>query len=149
VQGGEKYKNGFIIYGLGNFFIPYNQFIEGRLIYPEFSSVELALEWDPLTNIATCHWFRYVNVGDEHSLIRYESETFEKSERLKQYSPFAGMNDEVYLDYFRKNRRKRMLIPIFKDYRNRGINSLYTYLLKIRVRNARLLAGLNLINWQN
>ena len=44
VQGGEKYKDGFIVYGLGNFFIPDNFFINGNLTYPDFAKTELVLE---------------------------------------------------------------------------------------------------------
>lgn len=149
VQGGEKYRDGYIIYGLGNFYIPQNHFVGGRLTYPEFASTELALEWNPETNEATCHWFRYEQSGSDPALIYEGSEKFEESERLKEFSPFAGMNDEDYLRYFRKNRRKRHLIPVFRDYRHRRLNRIYTVLLKNRARFARMLARLRIIKWQN
>lgn len=36
VQGGEKYKDGYIVYGLGNFFLPHNFFQMGK--FPTQSS---------------------------------------------------------------------------------------------------------------
>ncbi len=49
VQGGEKYKDGYIVYGLGNFFLPYNTFAGSYLTFPDFARTELALEWDVTT----------------------------------------------------------------------------------------------------
>lgn len=149
VQGGEKYRDGYIVYGLGNFYIPQNHFVGGRLTYPEFASTELALEWNPETNKATCHWFRYEQYGSDPALIYEGSEKFEESDRLKEFSPFAGMSDEDYLRYFIRNRRKRHLIPVFRDYRQKRLNRIYTMFLKSRARIARTLARLRIIKWQN
>ncbi len=149
VQGGEKYKNGYIVYGLGNFFLPYNTFAGSYLTFPDFARVELAFEWDVTTNLATCHWFEYKNDGDSHKLIHILSEKFEESTMLSEYSPYVKMGDSEYYDYFRKHRRKKFLIPVFKDYEERTLNSLYTVWLKLRARFARKMAKLRIINWQN
>jgi hypothetical protein len=68
VQGGEKYRNGYIVYGLGNFFMPHHLFVNGKLAYPVFASVQLALEWDPATARAVCHWVKYEYDGGKHSM---------------------------------------------------------------------------------
>jgi len=149
VQGGEKYKNGYIVYGLGNFFLPHNHFINGKLVYPEFSSLELALEWSPLTNSAICHWFKYIVGGNSHGLEYLSSENFENSDTLAKLSPYRNTDDSTYLKFFRESRRKKILVPVYRDYRNGKINSLFTRFLKIRARFARLMARLNIINWQN
>jgi hypothetical protein len=149
VQGGEKYKDRYIIYGLGNFFMPHNIFAGGKINYPDFTRTELAFEWDPDQNIAVCHWFEYQNSGSGHNLLYLSSEKFEDSVILKQYSPFQGMTDKEYYNYFKANRRKRFLIPIYKDYNSKIQNVLYTIYLKNRARFANMLARLNLINWQN
>jgi poly-gamma-glutamate synthesis protein (capsule biosynthesis protein) len=148
VQGGEKYKNGYIVYGLGNFFIPHNVFAGGKIKYPEFAKTELALEWDVNTKTATCHWFEYQHEGDSHSIKYNGSERFEESERLKSFSPFAGMDHQGYVTYFRKHRRKKFLIPVYKDYKSTGVNRFYTWLLKKRAKTARFLAQKNIIGWQ-
>jgi hypothetical protein len=149
IQGGEKYKDGFIVYGLGNFFMPHNQFIKGRLVYPEIASDELALEWDPSKNEATCHWLRYDNSTGEHELLHLGSERFEDSETLKKYSQYHVMRASDYNEYFRKNRRKKFLIPVYKDYHANTLNFIYTQFLKMRARVAYLLARMNVIKWQS
>jgi hypothetical protein len=149
VQGGEKYKDRYIIYGLGNFFMPHNLFAGGRIKYPDFTRTELAFEWDPVRNIAVCHWFEYQNSASGHDLMYLKSERFEDSVILKQYSPYQGMTDSDYFAYFKANRRKRFLIPIYHDHTRRIQNGLYTVYLKNRARFANILARLNLINWQN
>jgi hypothetical protein len=149
IQGGEKYKHGYIIYGLGNFFLPHNKFINGKLVYPKFSNIELVLEWDIFSNEIICHWFRYENLENDHSVLHLASELFENSELLAKYSPFTGMNIKEYIKLFRKERRKKILIPIYKDYRKVRLNSAYTSLLKIRANTARILAKFNIIKWQH
>lgn len=149
VQGGEKYKNGYIVYGLGNFFMPENVFISGKLVYPEFAKIQLTLEWDPQTNEAICHWFKYQINGFGHDLIYLGSEKFEESEKLKYYSPFQRLSAGEYLTYFKKHRRKRLLIPVYSDYKRKYSNMIFTHVLKNRARIAHFLARLNIIRWEN
>jgi len=149
VQGGEKYKDGFIVYGLGNFFLPQNVFINGKLIYPDFTAVELAFEWVPETRVATCHWFEYQYSETGHILLHCKSERFEDSEKLKQYSPYQGMTDGEYLEYFKAHRRKRFMIPVYTDHDKKFQNRLFTLFLKNRARFAHLLARMRIIKWQN
>ncbi|MBK8547872.1 MAG: CapA family protein [Saprospiraceae bacterium] len=66
VQGGEKYKDGYIVYGLGNFYLPNGVFAGGKLHFPDFAKVQLAFEYDVKSNEASCHWFRY---NDDHSCL--------------------------------------------------------------------------------
>jgi len=148
VQGGEKYNNGFIVYGLGNFFIPYKTFAGSYLTFPDFARLQLAFEFNVETNTGTCHWFEYQNEGECHTMKHLASERFEESVILKRFSPYSGMSDSEYYHYFRKNRRKKFLIPIFKDYRNRRLNKILTLWLKIRARFARMLATYKIIGWQ-
>lgn len=149
IQGGEKYKNGFIVYGLGNFFIPHNVFINGRLKYAEFTKMQMVLEWDPISDLATCHWIEYGFDNACHNLTLKGSEAFETSDTLKKYSPFLGMPEHEYLAYFRKQRRKRFLIPVYRNYKKKYTNYFLTFVLKNRARIAHMMARLNIINWQN
>jgi len=144
IQGGEIYKDGYIIYGLGNFYIPHNEFASGKIFYPSFSDLELVLEWDCLSNEARCHWFNYMPGG---ILKKVKSERFEDSSILKKFSPFTGMSDRDYIRYFRRNRRKKFLVPVYKDIYS-SINIYYTYFLFGRKIITRTLARLNIINWQ-
>lgn len=147
VQGGEVYKDGYIVYGLGNFFIPWNEYVNGRLTFPDFSKITLALEWNSISNNATCHWFRYNE--EEKSLAKIKTEPFKESLLLTEYSAFQGMSDKAYISFFKINRRKSFLIPVFKDHRNIVKNKFLTILLKFRARIARKLAKLKIVKWQN
>lgn len=149
VQGGETYRDGYILYGLGNFFLPDNAYAGGRLKFPSFAKLELALEWNLTNRTVTCHWFDYQPTAKEHHLDYLGSEDFESSERLKELSPFRGMDDREYIKFYKRNRRKKILIPVYRDYRSRTKNAMYTMLLKTRAHTAHFLAKLNLIKWQN
>lgn len=147
VQGGEAYKDGYIVYGLGNFYIPSNIYAGGKLSFPDFSKVTMALEWDPHTNEAICHWFEY---QEESNLLKFSgSEKFVESQKLKEYTPYRGLSHESYISYFKKNRRKKFLIPVFIDYRRKFYNRWLTFLIKTRARTARILAKFNFIKWQS
>ena len=146
VQGGEKYKDGYIVYGLGNFFIPNSIYANGALVFPEFSRLELALEYDVVTKKAVCHW---IMMDDDNNLSYINSEEFEDSETLKKYSPYQGMDNKEYEIFFRNKRRKKRLIPIYKDYNKSLVNKIYTIFLKSRAKFARYLASVNLVRWQS
>jgi len=148
-QGGEKYKNGYIVYGLGNFFFPNNVFVNKTFYFPDFSRVEMIFELNFKSNEASCHWFKYENTLEHHRLQHLESGKFESSQLLLKYSPFTGMSDKQYIKYFRKNRRKRLLIPVYVNYKNVYANNISTYFLKLRGLTARFLAKRKLIKWQN
>jgi hypothetical protein len=149
VQGGEKYKDGYIVYGLGNFFIPNSTFAGSYLKFPDFSKIQLALEWNSHSNKATCHWFEYQHIDNGHTLKYISSEKFEESHMLSIYTPYANMNDGDYLNYYKKNRRKRFLIPVYKDFKKVLLNQSYTVLLKFRAHIVRFLAKIKLRSWQN
>ena len=149
VQGGEKHGNGYILYGLGNFFIPNDVYAGGNLKFPDFTNTGLALEWDIINNKIICHWFNYTIQDFRHKLDYTGSEEFLSSERLNAFSPFTGMSEKKYIEYFKKNRRKKKLIPVYTDYKKVCLNNFYTRVLKTRARTAHFLAKLKFIKWQN
>lgn len=149
VQGGEKHKDGYIIYSLGNFFLPYRTFANSYLSFPDFSRLQLAFEWDLNKKIAICHWFEYENKGEEHSLKFIKSEGFEHSAILQNHSPFIDLTDNEYVEYFKKKRRKNFLVPVYIDYSKIFTNRFYTFCLSIRGRIARILAKYKIRKWQN
>lgn len=117
-QGGEIYKGRPIVYGLGNFYMPSNYFFGGELIYSEESKKMMVFELDVETGTFTCHWFW----TDKEEKIEYIcSEDFEKGEIISSYSPYRDLDEKKYLRYFKKNRVKRFLVPVFDQYK--GISS--------------------------
>jgi poly-gamma-glutamate synthesis protein (capsule biosynthesis protein) len=149
VQGGEKYKDGYIVYGLGNFFLPYNTFANSYLTFPDFARVQLAFEWDSDKKKARCHWFKYQNEGENHTLSHLGSDDFENSKLLADFSPYSSLSDNEYIKYFKINRRKKLLLPIYTDYNKVFVNELFTSYLKFRGRLARLLSKYGFRKWQN
>ena len=149
VQGGELYKDGCIIYGLGNFFIPNAVFVDSKLKFPEWAAEQLAIEWDVKENNFKCHWFVNRGTNIEFNIKYLESSDFIKCNKIIQYSPFMNLSNEEYLSFFRKNRRKRLLIPIFINYNDKLLNDFKMFFLKTRAKIARFIAGIGLIKWQN
>jgi len=147
VQGGEQYKQGYIVYGLGNFFLPNHVFANGHLFFPAFAATQLVLEYIPKTNKAICHWFDYKEANGIHSLLHLESCSFESSALMKKHSPYQQMSSTEYLPFFKKNRRKKVLIPLFKNYQNKRKLKTLTNLLKTRATFARLMARVKIIKW--
>lgn len=137
------------MYGLGNFFIPWNIYANGKLNFPEFSANELAFEWDIKSNKAICHWFKYNQDKDKSVLKFLKSEEFESSSMLKSFTPYENMSDEEYIRFFKINRRKKFLIPLYKNYHNTYRNKFDTFWLKRRAHIARFLASKGLVKWQN
>jgi hypothetical protein len=148
VQGGEKYNNGYIVYGLGNFYVPDNEFAKGKLAFPPFSGMELVLEWNLSLNKVICHWFEYKNDNNNHLLLYYGPDVFEESERLMKYSPYQKMSDDEYMICYKRFRRKRLLIPIYSNYNKKTENYIKTAMLKGRAYIARALAKMGLITWE-
>ena len=149
IQGGERYKDGYIVYGLGNFFIPNGVYANGNLNFPEMSNLGLVLEWDIVSNNLYCHWFKYSYTNNLHSLVKVGRDLFDHSETLSKHSPFNTLSHKEYISYFKNNRRKKKLIPIFNNYNSTIENKLKMYLLKSRAQFARRFAKLGLIKWQN
>ncbi len=150
VQGGEQYKDGYIVYGLGNFFLPNHVYANGKLHFPAMSKTQLVFEWTPANNRAFCHWFEYSGPNSTVHDVKYtNTEAFENSTTLKQFSPYQNMDQTTYLGYFKKYRRKKLLIPVYKDFQAAFKNRLKTIMLKNRAKFARFLAKAGLIGWQN
>lgn len=120
VQGMEIYKGAPIVYSLGNWFVPHGVFWGSSLRYPALSERQLGFEWEPKTGRMTCHWFNYV--PGTHEICYESSEAAETSGIMRQLSPFAGMEQHQYIEWFARNRRKRRLLPIYKDYRHERTN---------------------------
>ena len=97
VQGGEKYKDGFIVYGLGNFFIPSNIFANGKLKFPKVSDLGWILKWDVISNSLQNIWID----SSSNNLKLVTLECFENSPTMKFYSGFTGLSDIDYEKYFK------------------------------------------------
>lgn len=121
-QGGELYKGRVITYGLGNFYIPSGYFFNQNLKYPEQSKKTMVLELPENSDNAVCHWFQ---TDHDAALKHLCTEAFSDGKIRLDYSPFEKMSSKEYLEYFKSNRKKRFLVPVFESYRG-----LKTYFLE-------------------
>jgi poly-gamma-glutamate synthesis protein (capsule biosynthesis protein) len=113
VQGVEFYGGVPIVYCLGNWFVPQGLFFGGRLSYPQISLRQLAFEWHPQSSRVRCHWYSYDRAS--YALTQEESEDPSTSERVRTLTPFQGMSHQDYVQWFIRNRRKRLALPVFAD----------------------------------
>jgi poly-gamma-glutamate synthesis protein (capsule biosynthesis protein) len=149
IQGGEVYKEGFIAYGLGNFFLPNNIYANGKLAFPKMSDKGWVIEWDIIKNSVINHWFEYSSGESKHSLSYLGNEDFKNSRTLQYYSEFSNLSEKEYDVFFKKNRRKKLLIPVFYKFEPSLLNSFKMTALKTRAKVARFLAERGVIGWQN
>lgn len=148
VQGGERHGDGIIVYGLGNFFIPWKQFQSGKLTYPEFTRISLAIQWVPETGEAVCHWFDYNYSNGDHILSYTGKEDFDSGERINSYSSFRNRSQSEYIKFYRQHRVKRNLIPVYKNVENSNLNRLFDFYMRKRIRLARSMATSGLRKWK-
>lgn len=129
VGGIEIYRGCPIVYSLGNWWLPQGTFFNGKLVYDSAANLQLALEWSPGEE-PVLHWFTYD--PSKHSLSYIGSEHLSESDVIKQITPFDGMTHEEYVDWFRTNRVKRKLLPIYTDYRHSAANAVKDLFVHVR-----------------
>lgn len=122
VQGIEVYLGAPIVYGLGNWFFPEGQIFGRSVRFPDFALRQLAFDWGPRSGSMRCHWFSY---NRQFRSVEYESsEVLQDSTDIKVLTPFATMNHSDYVKWFKKNRRKRILLPVYADTNHHLTNKL-------------------------
>lgn len=104
----EMYRGRVIAYGIGNWAFSYGRFLKGRLKFPEASFKQMALQIGPNKSVAHIAYFdprtNHINYEVSYDLDQSDCEIL---------ADFCGFNHAEYLDWFRCNRKKRRLLPIF------------------------------------
>ena len=123
--GYEKYNGKSIFYGLGNFIFSDSYFMKGRISFPSISSVGLTLNYNAKNNdIKKCFI-------DSATGRQIEDEN-ECNERLIELSKPFKLTDIDYVTYFKRNRRKKILLPIFLNHQDSFSNMMRKKFLKVR-----------------
>ncbi|OPX99518.1 MAG: Capsule biosynthesis protein CapA [Syntrophorhabdus sp. PtaB.Bin006] len=121
--GGIEFHRGCpIVYSVGNWWLPQGVYFNGKLKFGEHSKIQLALEWRSKEDPVICHWFTYRTEG--HALIYNGSELLDNCRRIRELTPYSGMNHSEYIKWFRCNRVKRRALPIYQNYTAVASNSL-------------------------
>jgi len=111
LQGFEVYKGKPIFYGLGNAIFQEGYYWNGRLSFPDFCKVGLAVEWDPVANRV-----EVASVQLTDGLVEFsEFSNPQANVQLMSLSGFSGMSSLQYIEFFRDSRRKKKFLPIFKE----------------------------------
>lgn len=110
-QGAELYKGRPIVYGLGNFYLPSGFYFDGKLTYPASSKKTYALKITG--NTISIIWF---NTDCNNDIVAVDRIETIDGQTIKGLSPFTNMTDTEYVSYFRKNRTKKLLVPVFVRY---------------------------------
>ena len=135
-QGVELYKNCPIAYGLGNFYLPSGVFFDGELSYPDYCKQSYGVRITD--NQFDVIWFS-TDTDDKTVKITESGVTsIDEDERIANLSEYSKYDEDEYVDYFKKHRTKRLLVPVFSRYSGRS----YYYREKLAVLRIQLLKRL-------
>jgi hypothetical protein len=122
VGGIEFHRGKPIVYSIGNWWLPQGVFFGGTMRYQKEAELQLAVEWSPKEG-ATCHWFKFDS--DRCGLQHLQSEKADRSQIVRDLTPFSGMRYSDYQRWFGDNRiKRRWFLPIYYDYRCTRLNTL-------------------------
>lgn len=111
LQGFEKYNDKYIFYGVGNTIFDEGYYFNGKLKFPDFCKVGLAVKWNSDTDkilVAKTHYKNDMLVFSD--FIKPEDDN-----DLMKLSTFSRLNQLEYIEFFKINRRKKNLLPIFYE----------------------------------
>ena len=114
VQGMEIYKDRLIVYSLGNWILPIESFLDGKLIYPNRTKLSLVVSVG-FGDDEGKYIFDYYNVSDNKILLvdSYVMGTKEAKSFLSDRYQYFLYNNSLYLEWFKENRVKKKFLPIF------------------------------------
>jgi poly-gamma-glutamate synthesis protein (capsule biosynthesis protein) len=119
VQGFEIYNGCPIFYGLGNFYLPEQNYDGYNLKYPEIAKIGLGVEYNDNISGIQLYW---LYKDDNNKLYLTKKESLLNSSKMLVLSPFQEMSHKDYIIWFKKNRIKKKLLPIYKNYNELTFN---------------------------
>jgi len=115
VGGYEEYQGHPIFYSLGNFYFPETNYNGYNLKHKKEAREGLSVEYDGITENIKLYW---TNKAEDNVLKITKTEYLSQSEKIKSLTPFSGMNHKEYILWFKKNRLKNKLLPIYKNFQS-------------------------------
>ncbi|UPR33120.1 CapA family protein [Vibrio cyclitrophicus] len=134
----EIYNNRCICYSLGNWAFSYGKFFGGNLKFPNSSFNQVAIEISDSDIIVHHASF------DGECRVVYDGSESVFNDDFSMKAKFQGFSDSQYLSWFKKNRRKKLLLPIYKNYHNLRKNRFKSILVGGREYAIKLLLSLGL-----
>jgi poly-gamma-glutamate synthesis protein (capsule biosynthesis protein) len=135
-SGAEMIDGKPVIYGLGNWLFPPRKIGHFSLRYPAFASRELAVEiaiHGRHIQDVHFHWYQWDSETGTHWQEQIEGWD---GNLLQQLTPYAGMSNQEYRQWFRHNRTVRRGLPIYDDYTRKSCIMLkngYTLLRQVLI----------------
>lgn len=130
----EMYHGKVIAYSLGNFYMPDGYFFDGTLSYPEESHKTVGVEIS--VGGILLHEFE-TNTSDGAALKLIKTVAMEQQKKLLLLE--SQYNENAYEVFFRKNRKKRKITPIFNTYDNSLENKFKTSFCIWKIKAIRVL----------
>jgi len=116
VQGAEIHKGKPIIYSLGNWAFQQRAYFRGKLTFPEFCNIQLAFEYCA-DGHHQCHFFLFERL--RYTVKFLLTEVLMSSSTLGNLTPFSGMSNTEYDNWFSLNRHHKKLIPVYRTTDNK------------------------------
>lgn len=137
LQGFEYYKGKPILYGLGNFAFVQKVYWDRKLTFPSFTLDEYAFEVNMKDLSIMCHQFKY-NI-EKNTLTYIQTTPLLETENLKKISNFQNLDNKTYIDFFKKNRYQKKLLPVFYFKESLFIKNIKIYWVNIVRHNIMLI----------
>lgn len=120
IQGFEFYQGKPIFYGLGNGYFPNGCYDGFQLNFPPAANQGLAvsLRGDQIKVYVT-------ELKDNRQLSIIEEGEPTSIDALTAVSAFSGLPHQDYIEFFRAHRKKKKMLPIYKNFRHEFINYCY------------------------
>ncbi|MEE8057523.1 MAG: CapA family protein [Pseudomonadales bacterium] len=120
IQGFEYYKGKPIFYGLGNCYFPNANYAGFELSFPASTKQGLSVE------IGRSKCKAYVTELKSNSQLEVVTEGEPGTlDVLSTVSSFQGFSSGQYLEFFKANRVKTKLLPIYRSYRHKIRNKIF------------------------
>ena len=127
IQGFEYYKNKPIFYGLGNLYFPNGEYDGLNVVFPETVNFGLSV------GIDTDGVQAYITEFSDNATLRVaEQGAPETIDRIVQVSGFSGLSHSEYITFFKANRVKKKLLPIYRNYNAKLGNRMRDQFVKTR-----------------
>ncbi len=120
IQGYEYYKGKPIFYGLGNCYFPNGVYAGFNLNFPPNANFGLSVD----VGREGCKVY-VTKLKNNKKLQVLEEGDPEGIKMLQQLSVFQGLDHISYIDFFKVNRKKSKLLPVYKSFRNTVRNALF------------------------
>lgn len=115
-----------IAYGLGNWAFSYGRYFGGKLKFPSASFPQIALEIGDSGSVV--HHARFV----PPNIVQYSHAEDVASDSFSLAAEFEGFTDAQYVRWFKENRKKRKLLPIYLDANDSMSNAVRNYWVRAR-----------------